>query len=132
MSRFKQPTTKAILIATTSLALAACGSQPQRVLYDDASKMNRIEISMNVDQVQAILGNPRTSLANADGFRCAEYGLLKKSSNYVNTSPDTFYVMFYRGRTVATGERYCSSEMHESNFKQDPKYPGKYARFMKQ
>ena len=129
MSRFKQSTIQAMLIASASLALVACGTPTP--LYDDASKMNRLEIGMDVNQVQGLLGNPRTSLANVDGFRCAEYSLLKHSTNYRQTVPSIFYVMLYRGRTVATGESSCAGEMVDHNFKQDPKYPGKYARFMK-
>lgn len=132
MSRFKKSTIQAMLIASASLALVACGSQPQQVLYDDASKMNRLEIGMDVNQVQGLLGNPRTSLANADGFRCAEYSLLKHSTNYRQTMPSTFYVMLYKGRVVDMGERHCSSEMSESNFRQNKSYPGKYARFIGQ
>ncbi len=115
-------------IAACALTLTACGSP--RVLYDDAAKMNRIDIGMTTEQVVSVLGNPRTSLANSWGFRCAEYSLIKHSRNFQRTTPDTFYVMLFKGRVVDMGERVCSSEMHESNFKQDTKYPGKYARFM--
>lgn len=117
-------------IAACALTLTACGSP--RVLYDDAAKMNRIDIGMTTDQVQSVLGTPRTSLANSYGFRCAEYGLLKHSANFRSSYPDTFYVMLFKGRVAAMGENSCASEMHESNFKQDPKYPGKYARFIGQ
>lgn len=115
-------------IAACALTLTACGSP--RVLYDDAAKMNRIDIGMTTDQVQSVLGTPRTSLANSYGFRCAEYGLLKLSANFRSGYPDTFYVMLFKGRVVDMGQHACSGEMNESNFKQDPKYPGKYARFM--
>lgn len=120
----------AALIATASLTLVACGSP--KPLYDDASKMNRLEIGMDVNQVQGLLGNPRTSLANSYGFRCAEYALLKHSANFRQTYPDTFYVMLFKGRVVDMGEHRCSGEMSESNFRQDKSYPGKYARFIGQ
>ncbi|MGV0983398.1 MAG: hypothetical protein ACOYB2_02515 [Limnohabitans sp.] len=117
-------------IAACALTLTACGSP--RVLHDDAAKMNRIDIGMTTDQVQSILGNPRTSLANSYGFRCAEYGLLKRSANFQSSYPNTFYVMLFKGRVAAMGENSCASEMLDQHFKQDPKYPGKYARFIGQ
>lgn len=130
MSRFKQSTIQAMLIASASLALVACSSSPSQPLRDDAAKLVMIENGMSTAQITQILGLPVTSETRPEGFKCLEFTLLKRSANFTAVSPRSHYVMLYQGKSIASGEGGCSAEMMSANFHKATF--GKYARFIGQ
>jgi hypothetical protein len=119
-------------IAACVLTLTACGSpqQQSRTLHDDAAKLVMIENGMSTSQVTQILGLPVTSETRPEGFKCLEYTLLKKSTNFTSSVPQPHYVMLHQGKTIASGQNGCNVEMMSANFHSATF--GKYARFIGQ
>jgi hypothetical protein len=117
-----------IICFILTLLTVGCSSPP---LYDDARKLNQIELGMDSQKVRLQLGEPRYSVPNDLGFRCAEYTLLKHSANFRDGTATTFFVMFYGGKVIDLGETSCSSAMYSPNFRDHGSYPGKYAKFFK-
>lgn len=93
-------TLKAGLISVCAATLTACASNP--------SLINQIAPGMTTQQVTQIMGNPNTSAANAEGFRCLEYKY-PKSVNVVLT---------YKNRVILTKSGWggCAVEMATYNF----------------
>lgn len=130
-------------IAACALTLTACGSTPPtpqpvaRPLYDDAHKMNNLELGMDQQKVTWIMGTPSTSMVNPLGFKCLEYKLLQYSKDFTNRSPDSYFVMLYQGKTIEFGKAGydgCKAELRNSNFDKGSlgRQSGKYARFIGQ
>ncbi len=120
-----------------SLFVSSCSSTapsaptPVKRLYDDATKLNFINLGMSSSEVTHIMGTPNTSLINPDGFRCTEYKLYKYSTDF-KAGTSTYFIMLFEGKVIETGNFPCYEEMSPRHFQKPTNQSsgGKYGRFI--
>jgi|GEM_PF-6829356 len=100
-----------ILASTVTGCVTPTVPSHQRVLYDDASKMNSLSVGMTKAQMIEVMGIPATSSARS-GIECAEYQLLEHSTDFYQ-HPSSYYVIFIGGKISEFGRGACSDTSHD-------------------